>query len=683
MSMDDLVRLVRNPPIEYRPEVRWWLAEGLHTDETLRYEIDAAHQARVRWHGVPGHGRRRYRPHSLRLGSGGVGPRLADRRRGDDEAEHVGVSISPPGHKLVQRQPTDHRPRPPSGGQGTRRCHRGSVRRDVTQRRAAAHRLGGNTCSQAPSRAARSHPHPDACRRRSGPRVGGGGGRGDPRRRLRGGADRSGAGRGAEAGGRHQAWAPGGSVRVLDAPGPVRPPPRPPRSTTPYSPYVDPDGAQAVIDYWDSVVLTPALREQIARNPRVQMYMRIPEASTFGAGGLFWGHTVVEEFAARRGYGITPWLPFLTRNVSFMAVDTVYHNEPSEGHRFTVEKVRFDYVRTLTDLYIENMLRPFATFLHANGMTLVPRSATGCRSRLTPAWPGGRRDQKTESLEFAAQHRRLPAACWSCPPVRQAVLLGDRSHHPQPRPRPSLLRPDHRHPARRGHHQDRPARLGQHRRRRGRHRVAGSPGHVADVLRTVRHSAAWPGVLPALERGHGSVPGSLLRQGNPRIDVGILRTNHFTDNIVRHRVHRRGWSAASTTRRPTGRLWMRNRENHWWQDLGMQDAGWTYEFFDGSLLRHEEVFFSDGLVQPDGPGYQAMIIDAVAMEEAYDPRPAAERHPRTERRLHQHVRQVPGRPPVGGAPASIRSLAWPTRPVDGHGRTTPASWSTSSRSDQH
>ena len=29
--------------------------------------------------------------------------------------------------------------------------------------------------------------------------------------------------------------------------------------------YLDPDGAQAVIDYWDSVVLTPALREQIAR----------------------------------------------------------------------------------------------------------------------------------------------------------------------------------------------------------------------------------------------------------------------------------------------------------------------------------------------------------------------------------------------------------------------------------
>src|SRR4051794_22436400 len=44
MTLTDLVRLIKNPPIEYRPELRWWLAEGLHTDETLRSEIDAAHR---------------------------------------------------------------------------------------------------------------------------------------------------------------------------------------------------------------------------------------------------------------------------------------------------------------------------------------------------------------------------------------------------------------------------------------------------------------------------------------------------------------------------------------------------------------------------------------------------------------------------------------------------------------
>ena len=36
--------LIAEPAIEFRPELRWWLAEGLHTDETLRYEIDTAHR---------------------------------------------------------------------------------------------------------------------------------------------------------------------------------------------------------------------------------------------------------------------------------------------------------------------------------------------------------------------------------------------------------------------------------------------------------------------------------------------------------------------------------------------------------------------------------------------------------------------------------------------------------------
>ena len=43
-ALDRITGLLAKPSIEYRPEVRWWLAEGLHTDETLRYEIDTAHK---------------------------------------------------------------------------------------------------------------------------------------------------------------------------------------------------------------------------------------------------------------------------------------------------------------------------------------------------------------------------------------------------------------------------------------------------------------------------------------------------------------------------------------------------------------------------------------------------------------------------------------------------------------
>ena len=121
-----------------------------------------------------------------------------------------------------------------------------------------------------------------------------------------------------------------------------------------------------------------------------------------------------------------------------------------------------------------------------------------------------------------------------------------------------------------------------------------------------------------------------------------------------------------------GRRWMRNRENHWWQDLGMQDAGWTYEFFDGSLLLHEDVSFADGLVQPNGPGYQALIVyqseldpDVAAQAARLGP-PGAEgarraRRPRAEapaRRAGTRPTSVPPRARRGWTDGT---RSWPPR----------------------
>ena len=67
-----------------------------------------------------------------------------------------------------------------------------------------------------------------------------------------------------------------------------------------------------------------------------------------------------------------------------------------------MEKVRFDYVRTLTDLYIENMLRPFADFLHGSGIGLRAEISYGLPFELTR--PGPEVDGiETESLEFGSQ----------------------------------------------------------------------------------------------------------------------------------------------------------------------------------------------------------------------------------------------------------------------------------------
>jgi hypothetical protein len=53
--------------------------------------------------------------------------------------------------------------------------------------------------------------------------------------------------------------------------------------------YIDKYGTEALIGYWNEVVLTPALRENILKNGRVQLYMDSLELTTFSNGGQFWG----------------------------------------------------------------------------------------------------------------------------------------------------------------------------------------------------------------------------------------------------------------------------------------------------------------------------------------------------------------------------------------------------------
>jgi alpha-L-rhamnosidase len=598
MTLTDLIRLIKNPPIEYRPELRWWLAEGVHTDETLRYEINTAH----------------------RLGFGGMEFLAMD----EEAIDHIRY------------------------GWGSEEWVHDSqiVVEETTKRNMSVSFTSGTNWSNANIPTIDAD-HPAAAQELN-----------VVSEELDGGASRTGALPRIDLQAGRKTIIPGergviteqtlvavvaarvveerevGTVleveSVVDLTDRVQngaldwlaPPDgvwrlfvywrhgtgqtASPSASVNYTvSYLDPDGAQAVIDYWDSVVLTPELREQIRQNPRAQMYMDSLELSTYGAGGLFWGRTVAEEFQTRRGYPITPWLPFLTRHIGLFSASTIYHHEPSDDHRITVEKVRFDYVRTLTDLYIENMLRPLATFLHDNGIQLRAEISYGLPFELTR--PGPEVDGiETESLEFGSQidaYRLL-----ACP----AHLFGKQySSETGATTRNHML--DH-------HFYDQII----------------ATQLAAGITKTVLHGWAstagaegateWPGhegMWTAFsERFDIRQPGSefyplwndaigryqcVLRRGRPRIDVGILRTDHFTDNLS-------GMAMVDEdgNRIPDeeayGRRWMRDRQNHWWQDLGMQDAGWTYEFFDGSLLLHPDVSFGAGLVQPDGPGYQALIV---------------------------------------------------------------------------
>ncbi|RKR75972.1 glycosyl hydrolase [Frondihabitans australicus] len=613
MALADIRRDFQDPPIEFRPEVRWWLAEGLHTDATLRDEIDTAH----------------------RLGFGGMEFLAMDEQAIDHSRYGWGAEEWVHDSQIVVEE-TTKRDMAVSFTSGTNWSNANLP--NITPDHVASAKELDVLVEDLAAGAGRTGALPQVDLAAPPPAesmLPGERGEIHDQHFVAAIAARVVAERDGHTPGvlsvdsvvdlTDQVQGAGSAEPTLDFTAPddgdwklfvfwshgTGQTASPSAGINYTVTYLDPEGAQAVIDYWDTVILTPELRAEIAKNPRAQMYMDSLELSVYGAGGLFWGHTVAAEFESRRGYSILPWLPFLTRTVPMMASTTRYHWDAEAADAITIDKVRFDYVKTLTDLYIENMLRPFGKFLRESGMTLRSEISYGLPFELTR--PGPEVDGiENESLEFGSQidaYRLLAGP---------AHLFGKQySSETGATTRNHIL--NHRF-----YDQIIATQLAAGITKTVLHGWASTAG-AEGVTTWPGHEGMW-GMFS--ERFDTRQPASefypewtaavgrvqyLLRRGLPRIDVGILRTDHFTDN-----------TSGMTFRGPDGKRWpdevaygtwwMRNRENFWWEDLGMQDAGWTYEFFDGSLLRRDDVSFDGTLVQPGGPGYQALIVYQSTLE---------------------------------------------------------------------
>lgn len=615
--IDDLRAALADPPIEYRPEQRWWLAEGLHTDDTLRHEIDRAH----------------------RLGFGGM-EFLAMPEESIDESRYGWGSEEWAHDSRTIVSETTARGMSFSFTSGTNWSNANlptitpdddaaAQELDVVYEDVSGSRDGALPRTELDA----AYNGPDLIFERVPGKTqrfvavvaaavveGGTGGEVTDEGRAGDGPDGAApvidvasltdltglvTGEGEE---RALTWsAPDERAWRLfvfwqHGTGQIA---RPSASVNYTINYLERDGVDALIDYWRDVVLTDELRASIAANPRAQMYMDSLELNLSGEAGMFWGRTLPAEFRARRGYDITPWLPLLVRRAPMMAVSTRYRYEGDAAHGVEVAKVRHDYVETLTDLYIDNMLLPFKEFLGANGIALRAEISYGLPFELTR--PGVAVDGiETESLEFGSQidaYRLLAGP---------AHLLGRQySSETGATTRNHML--DHRF-----YDQIIATQL------------------AAGITKTVLHgwssprgaegTTEWPGhegMLPMFsERFDTRQPAAefyplwtraigrlqyVLRRGRPRVDVGILRTDHFTDNSS-GMMFVDGEGRRTADEDKYGRDWMRARQNHWWRDLGMQDAGWTYEFFDPSYLLRPEAVLAHGVLAPDGPGYQALIV---------------------------------------------------------------------------
>ncbi len=121
-------------------------------------------------------------------------------------------------------------------------------------------------------------------------------------------------------------------------------------------------GAQAVIDYWESVLLTPRVRALLA-----EVGGSIFEDSIEIKNTQYWTPGLLEEFEARRGYSIEPYLPVIM-NRTIETFGRAAEPAFTFGADNLDERVRHDWEQTLNELWFENRLEPLRSWAESLGM---------------------------------------------------------------------------------------------------------------------------------------------------------------------------------------------------------------------------------------------------------------------------------------------------------------------------
>lgn len=325
------------------------------------------------------------------------------------------------------------------------------------------------------------------------------------------------------------------------------------------------------------------------------MYMDSLELETFGKGGQLWGYHYPEEFEKRRGYDLTPYLPFILKEPGMMQLVFEYHYHCTD--EAFIEKLHCDFYQTMTELYMENMLKPMQEWLHGHGMTLRAEISYGLPFEVSQ--PGKYVDGiETESFEFASQiesYRNMAGAAH----IYNKTFSSETGV--------TLL-----------------------------NYMMGLDFYTqmiftqfaAGVTKTVLHGYAsiagaqgttrWPGhegMWPVFSERFGPRQPSfkhykdwismlarfqmILRQGKPRMDLGILRLDYYINNQV---------FAGYEDEDLYANKMMRGNEGMYWKDMQLQNQGYTWDYFAPQLLEEEFVRCSDGRLLPAGPGYRALII---------------------------------------------------------------------------
>ena len=378
--------------------------------------------------------------------------------------------------------------------------------------------------------------------------------------------------------------------------------------------YLSTEGANALIDYWDTQVLTDEVQALIEQIDECDLYMDSLELSVHGQNttGLLWCADMLEQFENRNSYSIDTLLPFLIKTGGTFGSKNEYFYEPSnEADQTYADNLRLDFMQTQTELYTENCLQTLSDWLHSKHMKLRAENSYGAPFEISE--PAKALDYiETESMEFGNEldsHRNMAGG---------AHLFNKRMSSETGAWISGNYVYDNNY-----------------------YRQVFYMQYAAGIQKTVTHGYSaeygpeeyvqWPGfegmdavwserfnkrqpasVDYAAENLHYSRLQKALEEGVPQMDLAILRTdyafnNRLTNGGMMNFVAKGVYSNKAHT-----------QDAYYWRDLELQNHGYTYDYFSPYLLTDEEVSCDNGLINADGVAYQALILmeDELPLEAA-------------------------------------------------------------------
>lgn len=359
--------------------------------------------------------------------------------------------------------------------------------------------------------------------------------------------------------------------------------------------YLSKKGANALIKYWDENVLTSDLKELFSDMDEVDMYMDSLELNCKGENttGLLWSQTMLDDFKNYRGYDFSSYIPAVilssaTAGSFGSPLDYQYAVEDADLKK--AESIRKDFFQTMTDLYQDNCLDVLSSWLHQNNMKLRAEPSYGRTFEISQ--PVKSLDYvETESLEFGNEldsYRGLAGA---------AHVYGKRYSS-----------------------ETGAEAFSNYVRNSNYYRQMIYLQFASGIQKTVTHgySAAygpeqhtsWPGYEGMWEmfsaRFNKRQPASLdyqavwaqigriqktLEQGSHQMDIAMLRTDYAVNNGIFI-----SDNYENSTHKHTGR---------YWSDMSLQNAGYTYDYFSPYLL---EDYSTDSTAKKNIDLYQAIIV---------------------------------------------------------------------------